>query len=295
MSTFIDAFTLLTEKTKKCLDDGFVTLVDSFPRLVPHLPGEADPRTLEFRIVESARLSTGAGLKSLSADESLLRYLFRHRHTSPFESVKFTFHLRLPKFVRTHFIRHRMANVNEFSQRYAEVKDDSYYHPSKMSEMWEDRRQSSVNKQGSESAPIDTEAVKKKLEETEDLLDQLYVKYHDLLQLGVPRELARFGLPDACYTEMYWTIDLHNLVHFLQLRMDRKHAQMETAVYAEAIYELVESLVPIVMEMMIERMDGMTLTDTEVESLRMGRFDADLSKSEVRELDEKALRLGIFM
>lgn len=290
----IDALTHLPTRSISCLDDGFVRLVDCYPRLVPHLAGEETPRTLEFRIVESARLSTGAQLKSLRTDVNLLNYLFRNHHTSPFESVKFTFHLRLPKFVRTHFIRHRTANVNEFSQRYSEVKDDAYYHPSKLPDLWKNRKQSSVNKQGSETAPLDEVAVSTKFQEIEGLLDQLYEKYRDLLQLGVPRELARFGLPDACYTEMYWTIDLHNLIHFLELRMDRDHAQIETVIFAEAIYELIKPLVPNVMTLLMERKNGVSLSEREVMAIRNGRKPRDFSQSELKDLEEKSLRLGFY-
>lgn len=294
----MDLYAELATTTISCLDDGFVRLVDCYPRYVP--VDSVGPRTLEFRIVESARISTGQNLKSRDADNQLLNYLYRHSHTSPFESVKFTFHLRVPKFVRTHFIRHRTANVNEFSQRYAEIKDDAFYRPSKCPEMWKVssetgtemiRTQSSVNKQGSSSGSGNLEIIQAELEKMESLLDQCFQQYHRLLELGLPRELARFGLPDATYTEMYYTIDLHNLLKMLKLRADRDHAQLETAVYAEAMLELITPLVPEVIKLFENHRHGMYLSRDEVEAIHTDSELKSESKSEVREFQDKLKKL----
>lgn len=244
--TMFDTQSLLQQTKIPVLDDGFVELIDWMPRMAPV------GRTPEYAIVRCARVSTGAGVKSEKEDNALINRLWRSRHTSPFEGVKFTFRIRAPKMVRTHFIRHRTANVNEFSQRYAEVPEGAFYRPSQVPEIWSTdnsiRSQSSIEKQGTElhSDPQGSkrEQLLTKFRETEALLDQCFVKYRELMELGAPRELARFCLPDACYTDFYFTMDLNNLLKFLGLRNDPLHAQNETVLFARAMETLIEPLVP---------------------------------------------------
>lgn len=234
----IDCFTLLPTTEIKCLDDGFVKLVDAMPRLVP------EGRTVESAIVKSARVSYGQGLKSKEEDDRLVRYLIKNAHTSPLESVKFTFHVRAPTFVAVHLIRHRMSNINMFSQRYAEIKDDSYCHPSRMESGI--RMQSKTNKQVGDIVATDETAIAL-VKETEELLDKVIGNYHKMIELGIAKEVARFCLPQATYTELYYTMDLNNLLKFWKLR-DDSHTQYETRVIAHAMKELVRPLLPIVFE-----------------------------------------------
>lgn len=212
------------------LDKGFVALVDVMPRLAP-----ADG-TADYAIPQAARVSYGQGTKKVSEDEGLIRYLMRHRHTSPFEMVETKWHCKMPIFVARQWIRHRTANVNEYSGRYSVMPDD-FYHP----DLNEVRRQSQTNKQGGEEI-IDLGAAED-FSKFLDVSEAQHPEYQNLLQRGVSRELARMGLPLSMYTEWYWKIDLHNLFHFLGLRMD-SHAQKEIRDYADAMYQILEPIVP---------------------------------------------------
>lgn len=291
---FVDCFTLLPTTELKCLDDGFVRLVDVMPRLALK-----DRGTVEHAIVQSARISFGNTLKSENADVGLIRYLFKNAHTSPFESVKFTFHLRCPMFVRTHFIRHRTANVNEYSLRYAEIKDSSFYHPSKMTPELVPgggiRTSDTFNKQGSNELTDDVkrEKLKLKLEETEALVETLFTKYEELVELGLTRELARFCLPHAQYTELYYTMDLNNFLKMISLRADA-HAQAETSVYAKAMLNLVKPLIPTVVECLYEyRIHALTLSNSEIQAIKTGTELETKSVSSKHEYNQKCERLGL--
>ena len=205
------------------LDKGFVRLVD-------HMGNDA-------RIVQSARVSYGDGTKSVRQDKGLIDYLMRHRHTSPFEQVEFTFHIKLPLFVMGQLVRHRTSNLNQMSARYS-VMADEFYIPEKI------RLQDNDNKQGSVESQDDDQYL---LEIIEDNALKSYIDYKLLLEKGVAREMARMVLPQNLYTEVYWKQDLHNLLHLLKLRMD-SHAQWEIQQYANAMYELVKPIVPYTIE-----------------------------------------------
>ena len=286
--TTIDAFRLLTQSNIKCLADGFVRLVDCMPRLIPV------GRTLEVSVVQSARISTGAGLKDKVSDDNLIRYLYRNGHTSPFESVKFTFHIRCPIFVRTHLIRHRTANINEFSQRYSEIKDGSYYSPLD-DEGSGLRIQSRLNKQSSVQDTSKRTELEAECEKAEEHVDALFVGYEHLIKLGMARETARAYLPVSTYTELYYTMDLHNLMKFLRLRVD-PHTQMETRVFAEAMRNLIEPLVPIAMDCLRRyTLNSLTLSSSEIDAIR-GRkkeLEGTVSESEKRDYQDKLTRLGL--
>ncbi|MFH1050104.1 MAG: FAD-dependent thymidylate synthase [bacterium] len=211
-------------KQYECLDKGFVRLVDYM--------GD------DSAIVQAARVSYGKGTKSVTMDRELIRYLLRHRHTSPFEMVEFKFHVKLPIFVARQWIRHRTANVNEYSGRYSEMKNEFY-----VPEIFQLRHQSSLNKQarGNEELPKKTSGtILKKMQKAQSTL---YNDYEFYLAKDLARELSRINLPLSTYTEWYWKIDLHNLLHFLRLRMDW-HAQFEIRVYAEKIADLIKPIVP---------------------------------------------------
>lgn len=215
-------------KEIKCLDHGFVRLVD--------VMGD------DAAIVQAARVSYGKGTKSVNEDRSLIRYLMRHKHTSPFEMVEFKFHVKLPIFIARQWIRHRTANVNEYSGRYSEMKDEFYLpNPSQM------RTQSLVNKQGRSDEVLESSTIDNILEVLDSRNKQSFSEYSQMLDQGLAREIARINLPLSNYTEWYWKIDLHNLFHFLRLRID-SHAQYEIRVYGEAIAEIVKSIVPLAWE-----------------------------------------------
>jgi thymidylate synthase (FAD) len=218
----------LSGKRIDCLDKGFVRLVDYM--------GD------DSSIVQAARVSYGKGTKSLRADRELIRYLMRHRHTSPFEMVEFKFHVKLPIFVARQWIRHRTANVNEYSGRYSEMKDEFY-----MPDLEQIRTQNQVNRQGRSDIRLPLEEAQK----IKDMLDKtqkkLYEEYQTFLGQDIARELARINLPLSTYTEWYWKIDLHNLLHFLKLRLD-EHAQYEIRVYANKMAELIKPIVPMTYE-----------------------------------------------
>ncbi len=218
----------ILDKEFKCLNAGFVRLVD-------YMGGDES-------IVQAARVSYGKGTKSISEDRILLRYLMRHLHTTPFEMVELKFHVKLPIFVARQWIRHRTANVNELSGRYSIMKDE-FYVPSAEAV----KRQSVKNKQGRSDDDVSPELQQKILDVL--LLDQqsTYKHYEEFLNDNIARELARINLPLSLYTEWYWKIDLHNLLHFLKLRMD-KHAQYEIRIYAETMGEIVKRVAPIAWE-----------------------------------------------
>jgi len=218
----------LLGKEITCLDKGFVRLID--------VMGD------DAAIVQAARVSYGSGTKKIHEDRGLIRYLMRHLHTTPFEMVEFKFHVKLPIFVARQWIRHRTANVNEYSGRYSEMKDE-FYVPA----LDQIRAQSATNKQGraDESfAPSEAERIRTMMSSTQD---ELYAEYQELLGTNLAREIARINLPVSNYTEWYWKIDLHNLFHFLRLRID-PHAQYEIRVYGEAMASIVKAAVPMAYE-----------------------------------------------
>ncbi|MFM9959694.1 MAG: FAD-dependent thymidylate synthase [Planctomycetaceae bacterium] len=210
------------------LDDGFVCLVD--------IMGE------DSSVVQAARVSYGEGTKKPSDDRTLIRYLLRHRHTTPFEMVELKFLVRVPMDCWRQWIRHRTANVNEYSTRYSIAIDSMQTTPA---DEW--RTQSSTNRQGSdEMLPVEVgEKLTAAEREHQELTRRLY---QERLDLGVAREQARKDLPLSTYTEAYWKVDLHNLLHFLALRMD-SHAQLEIREYSATIgRKIVQPLLPLVWE-----------------------------------------------
>lgn len=213
------------------IDKEFSVLNKGFVRLVDYMGGDQ-------RVVQAARVSYGAGTKSYREDTALIDYLLRNRHTSPFEQVVLTFHVKLPIFVARQWIRHRTARVNEISGRYSVMKDD-FYEP----DTADIAAQSADNKQGrSESLPPSEAAVV--LEALRGAQKTAYSDYAALIDKKVARELARVNLPLSLYTEWYWQIDLHNLFHFLELRLDA-HAQKEIRLYAEVIYDITKKVAPL--------------------------------------------------
>ena len=188
------------------------------------------------RIVQAARVSYGNGTKTVREDKGLIDYLVRNAHTSPLEQVNFTFHVKLPVFLARQFVRHRTARLNEISGRYSILKDE-FYVPDE-SRM---QKQSSDNKQGSSDELISNAS--SHIEQMQNEHTFAYSNYEDYLDSGMAKELARINLPLSTYSEWYWSIDLHNLFHFLKLRLD-SHAQYEARVYAQAKYDLIKPMAP---------------------------------------------------
>jgi thymidylate synthase (FAD) len=243
-------------------------------------------KTADFAIVQAARVSYGQGTKQINEDRGLIRYLARHRHTTPFEMVEFKFHHVMPIFVARQWIRHRTANVNEYSARYSEVKD-RFYKPARQNV----RKQSASNRQGGEE-PVD-EMTAKEFADYLDKAEGLYEEYEKMLAKGVSRELARIALPVNAYTEWYWKCDLHNVMHFLSLRMDA-HAQQEIRDYATAMFALIQPIVPIAAEAFLDyQMGGMHLTRLEIEAMRTGKPLGTENKRENAEWEEKKKKLGV--
>lgn len=205
------------------LDHGFVRLVETM--------GD------DSSIVQAARVSTGAGTKTPAEDKRLIRYLYSNKHTTPFEMCEIKLHCKMPIFVARQWVRHRTANVNEMSGRYRELPAE-YYVPTPEAV----RAQSMINKQGSGSTLSAHDAELFIAQHTYSCA-QAFTVYGRAINAGVARELARIMLPVATYTEWYWKIDLHNLLHFLRLRMD-EHAQWEIRQYADAIASIVSEWVP---------------------------------------------------
>ncbi|TVQ59051.1 MAG: FAD-dependent thymidylate synthase [Phycisphaerales bacterium] len=262
-------------------EHGFVALIDVMPRLVP------EGQTADSAIVQAARVSYGAGTKKVQEDRGLIRYLLRHRHTTPFEMVEFKFHCAMPIFVARQWIRHRTANVNEYSGRYS-VMPDRFYTPT----IDDIRKQSKTNRQGRDE-PLEPATASEFLAYLEDA-HAMYERYERLIEKGVARELARIALPQSLYTEWYWKIDLHNLLRFLSLRMDA-HAQKEIRDFACAMHDLIEPIVPVTVEAFKDfEMESMRLTRLEIEALKAGKAElATDNKREQSEWDEKRKRLGL--
>ncbi len=274
----------------KCLDHGFVALVDAMPRLVP------EGQTADAAIVQAARVSYGQGTKQVSEDRGLIRYLLRHRHTTPFEMVEFKFHIAMPIFIARQWIRHRTANVNEYSARYS-IVPDRFYTPS----MEAIRKQSTGNRQGGEetftidgSDPDQSATAAAFLDYLHDAEAQ-YQKYLSLTQRGVSRELARMGLPVNVYTEWYWKCDLHNILRFLSLRMDT-HAQLEIREFAQAMFRLLEPIVPVTMEAWRDyELESIHLSKGEIDAIRAHQHGVapELSTQNKREAAEWAAKRAL--
>ncbi|NOX56480.1 MAG: FAD-dependent thymidylate synthase, partial [Planctomycetes bacterium] len=239
-----EALEQLRWKKFRVLDDGFVCLVD--------VMGD------DAAIVQAARVSYGAGTKRLSDDRTLIRYLMRHWHTTPFEMAELKFLVRVPMDCWRQWVRHRTASINEYSTRYSVAIDAAL---TTAPDQW--RRQAETNRQGS-GEPLPVEVGRELTEAERRLQEEARRVYEERLRQGVAREQARKDLPLCTYTEAYWKIDLHNLLHFLRLRLE-PNAQQEIRAYACTIgYEIVKPLFPVVWEAFEDyRLNSLTLTRLE--------------------------------
>ena len=259
------------------LDHGFVRVIDYMGN--------------DQAIVQAARVSYGEGTKKARDDSALIRYLMRHWHSTPFEMCEVKLHVKLPVFVARQWIRHRTANVNEYSARYS-IMDKEFYIPT------EDNlaTQSKKNNQG-RGFVLEGEEAYKVLEILKSDSSRSYKNYEQLLsqdgQQGLARELARMNLPMNIYTQWYWKVDLHNLFHFLRLRAD-DHAQYEIRVYADTILKIVSDWVPIAFQAFKDyRIGGIHLSAIAADIIKrmlkgenIKMENSGMSQGEWRELQE---------
>jgi len=256
----VKALEKILYKSFKILDHGFVRVVDYMGN--------------DNSIVQAARVSYGKGTKKLNQDKSLINYLISHRHSTPFEMNEIKFHVKLPIFVARQWIRHRTANVNEYSARYS-ILDREFYIPKN-----EDLKpQSQSNNQG-RSGDLSSAEIKSYSKIIRDNSRIGFENYSKLLnedesgrmidgsKKGLARELSRMTLPLNSYTQWYWKIDLHNFMHFLSLRFDT-HAQYEIRVYAEVMMEILKKWVPLTYEAFVSnRLNSLTMSSHGIEYIK---------------------------
>ena len=232
----------------KVLDHGFVGLVDTM--------GDDDA------VVQAARVSYGSGTKTVNTDRNLIRYLLRHRHSTPFEMCEVKFHIKLPIFVMRQLIRHRTASVNEYSGRYS-VMSDNFYVP----EQKDIKKQSTTNAQG-RGEEFSKEAKERTQQWMEKIHNQAHDTYESFLKEDMARETARAVLPVSNYTEAYWKCNMKNFLHMVGLRAD-PHAQWEIQEYAKTMYELVKPKFPIICEAWEDyARDAVTFSGVEMKFIR---------------------------
>ena len=265
-------------KAHEVLDHGLIRVIDYMGN--------------DSAITQAARVSYGKGTKAVTNDEGLIRYLMRHWHSTPFEMCEVKFHVKLPVFVARQWIRHRTANVNEYSARYS-ILDREFYIP-KAEHL---AAQSVINNQGRGEALTGAEA-EQVLKYLKDDSDTAYDHYEEMMaegdenKQGLARELARMNLPANVYTQWYWKVDLHNLFHFLRLRAD-SHAQYEIRVYADKMCEIVKDWVPAAYSAFEDyRMGGANISEKGMECIRrrlagedVTQENSGMSKGEWREFE----------
>ena len=271
-----------SEGISKIIGHEFRVLDKGFVRVVDYMGNDSS-------VVQAARVSYGIGTKTPSADETLIRYLLRHRHTTPFEMCQIKFHIKAPIFVARQWIRHRTSSTNEYSARYSEL-DNEFYLP------WTHnmRVQSKKNKQGGGAAMHVKESTEI-IRAMEDQNEEVYDTYQCLLQADLSREQARMVLPTSIYTQWYWSVNLWNLMHFLKLRTD-PHAQYEIRSYAETISNnIVCPWVPMCWHAYDDYVkQGVTLSSMELDVLQrilngesIPKDSIGMSTREVNEFQEK--------
>jgi thymidylate synthase (FAD) len=270
------------------LDHGFIRVID-------YMGDDA-------AVVQAARVSYGRGTKKVSEDRGLIHYLLRHWHTTPFEMAEIKFHVKLPIFVARQWIRHRMANVNEYSARYS-ILDREFYVPAP-----EHLAAQSVQNRQGRSEVVGAEEADEVLRILSDDAQRNYDHYLELLnhneagqQLrddykGLARELARMNLSVNFYTQWYWKVDLHNLMNFLRLRAD-PHAQYEIRAYAEVILSVMQQWVPMTFDAFREhRLEAATFSGEALKALRRMLAGEDVRQSDTamsrREWDEFVDKIG---
>jgi thymidylate synthase (FAD) len=292
---------LLTEPTRREVSPALEEILyQEFPVLDHGFVRVIDYMGNDNAIVQAARVSYGKGTKRKTEDRALIHYLLRHAHTTPFEMCEIKFHIKLPLFVARQWIRHRTANVNEYSARYS-ILDKEFYLPSPEHLAV----QSSTNRQG-RGETLSPEYARYVIDLLRGDAEQAYRHYEELLNEDgegnildpskecLTRELARTNISLNFYTQMYWKIDLHNLMHFLTLRAD-PHAQYEIRVYADVMIKLLERWVPFTYEAFLQyRKDGAHLSKNAVETVKkllkgqqVTREESGMGQREWQEFTEK--------
>ena len=288
----IDALRAAPRQTLRAVSEGMEAhLYNAIPVLDHGFIRVVDYMGDDAAICQAARVSYGKGTKSVQNDEGLIRYLMRHWHSTPFEMCEVKLHVKLPVFVARQWIRHRTANVNEYSARYS-ILDREFYIPAPE----HIAAQSVVNNQGRGEALTGAEAARV-LDILKTDSERSYDNYQAMIsddgQRGLARELARMNLPANIYTQWYWKVDLHNLLHFLRLRADA-HAQYEIRVYADAICSVVADWVPFAYAAFEDyRLGGATLSKTALKCMRrmlkgeaVTQETSGMSKGEWREFEQ---------
>ena len=288
----IDALRAAPRQTLRAVSEGMEAhLYNAIPVLDHGFIRVVDYMGDDAAICQAARVSYGKGTKSVQNDEGLIRYLMRHWHSTPFEMCEVKLHVKLPVFVARQWIRHRTANVNEYSARYS-ILDREFYIPAPE----HIAAQSVVNNQGRGEALTGAEAARV-LDILKTDSERSYDNYQAMIsddgQRGLARELARMNLPTNIYTQWYWKVDLHNLLHFLRLRADA-HAQYEIRVYADAICSVLADWVPFAYAAFEDyRLGGATLSETALECVRrmlkgeaVTQETSGMSKGEWREFEQ---------
>jgi thymidylate synthase (FAD) len=286
---------------EKVLYEAIPVLDHGFIRVIDYMGDDSS-------IVQSARVSYGKGTKKVSTDEGLIKYLMRHRHSTPFEMCEIKYHIKLPIFIARQWIRHRTANVNEYSARYS-ILDKEFYLPAKE----QLAAQSQSNRQGRGDV-IQGKQAEEVLNILKDDANRTYDNYEKLLnerfdgtkidenKVGLARELARMNLTLNTYTQWYWKTDLLNLLNFLFLRADN-HAQYEIRVYADKMLDTVKRWVPITYQAFIDyrvgaaeiSSKGLSVIKSMISGKKVGQEDSGLSKREWNELMEKLDRKDLII
>jgi thymidylate synthase (FAD) len=286
---------------EKVLYEAIPVLDHGFIRVIDYMGDDSS-------IVQSARVSYGKGTKKVSTDEGLIKYLMRHRHSTPFEMCEIKYHIKLPIFIARQWIRHRTANVNEYSARYS-ILDKEFYLPAKE----QLAAQSQSNRQGRGDV-IQGKQAEEVLNILKDDANRTYDNYEKLLnerfdgtkidenKVGLARELARMNLTLNTYTQWYWKTDLLNLLNFLFLRADN-HAQYEIRVYADKMLDTVKRWVPITYQAFMDyrvgaaeiSSKGLSVIKSLISGKKVGQEDSGLSKREWNELMEKLDRKDLII
>ena len=286
---------------EKVLYEAIPVLDHGFIRVIDYMGDDSS-------IVQSARVSYGKGTKKVSTDEGLIKYLMRHRHSTPFEMCEIKYHIKLPIFIARQWIRHRTANVNEYSARYS-ILDKEFYLPAKE----QLAAQSQSNRQGRGDV-IQGKQAEEVLNILKDDANRTYDNYEKLLnerfdgtkidenKVGLARELARMNLTLNTYTQWYWKTDLLNLLNFLFLRADN-HAQYEIRVYADKMLDTVKRWVPITYQAFMDyrvgaaeiSSKGLSVIKFMISGKKVGQEDSGLSKREWNELMEKLDRKDLII
>ncbi len=253
---------------EKILYDEFPVLDHGFIRVIDYMGNDS-------AIVQAARVSYGKGTKQTSQDQGLINYLLRHKHTTPFEMCEIKLHIKLPIFIARQWIRHRTASVNEYSARYS-ILSKEFYIP----EITNLSPQSTTNKQGRQDATLSSQEAHKVLQILTEDANRCYQNYEKLMNVdeagnvidpdsvGIARELARMNLTLNQYTQWYWKINLHNLLHFVRLRADH-HAQFEIRAYANVMLDMIKAWVPYTYEAFVEHVrDCVSLSKTSVDVIK---------------------------